>query len=96
MSGPHSPTGGVKAFPIGGRLVRERERLRGMTAEERSWRALYLKDQILSKHEPVNVPAYWQEITNPIRRFYQFPLKTVEAILSPVVVSFCFVWKLIR
>jgi hypothetical protein len=91
MSGPHSPTGGVQAFPIGGRLVRERERLAGMTAEERAFRKQYLKDQELSKNEPRFVPEYWKERTNPIRRFYQFPLNTVENIIKPVIVSsFCF------
>lgn len=83
----HSPTGGVEAFPIGGRLVRERERLRGMTDDERAWRKQYLKDQILSHNEPRDVPEYWLERTNPIRRFYQFPLNTVEKILTPVMVS---------
>lgn len=87
----HSPTGGVQPFPIGGRLVRERERLRGMTDDERVWRKQYLKDQILSKNEPRNVPEYWLERTNPIRRIYQFPLAMVEKSLSPVVVSFLFV-----
>lgn len=82
-----SSTGGVQAFPIGGRLVKERERLQGMTAEERAWRKQYLKDQILTKNEPKYVPEYWLERTNPIRRFYQFPLNTVEKILSPVLVS---------
>jgi hypothetical protein len=91
MSGPHSPTGGVQPFPIGGRLVRERERLAGMTAEERAFRKQYLKDQELSKNEPRFVPEYWKERTNPIRRFYQFPLNTVENIIKPVIVSsFCF------
>lgn len=87
----HSPTGGVQSFPIGGRLVRERERLRGMTDEERAWRKQYLKDQILSPNEPREVPQYWKERTNIIRRFYQFPLATVEKILSPVIVSSLFV-----
>lgn len=85
----HSATGGVQPFPIGGRLVRERERLRGMTDEERAWRKQYLKDQILSKNEPVHVPEYWNEITNPIRRIYQMPTRMLEAVLTPVIVSFC-------
>lgn len=87
----HSPTGGVQAFPIGGRMVKERERLRGMTDEERAWRKQYLKDQILTKNEPVHVPEYWKQRTNPIRRFYQFPLNTVEKILAPVIVSSWFI-----
>lgn len=83
----HSPTGGVQAFPIGGRLVRERERLRGMTDEERAWRKQYLQDQILSHNEPREVPEYWLARTNPIRRFYQFPLNTMGKLLTPVLVS---------
>lgn len=91
MSVPHSPTGGVQPFPIAGRLVRERERLQGMTNEERAWRKQYLKDQELSKNEPRFVPEYWKERTNPIRRFYQFPLNTLENVILPVIVSFiCF------
>lgn len=86
-----SPTGGVQPFPIGGRLVKERERLLGMSDQERAWRKQYLKDQQLSEREPVYVPEYWLERTNPIRRFYQFPLATVEKALSPVIVSFNFV-----
>ena len=92
MSVPHSPTGGVQPFPIGGRLVRERERLLGMSNEERAWRKQYLKDQELSKNEPRFVPEYWKERTNPIRRFYQFPLNTVENIIKPVIVSFHLFW----
>lgn len=92
MSVPHSPTGGVQSFPIGGRLVRERERLLGMSNEERAWRKQYLKDQELSKNEPRFVPEYWKERTNPIRRFYQFPLNTVENIIKPVIVSFSLFW----
>ena len=48
-----SPTGGVKAMNIGGRLVRERERLIGMTEEERAWRARYLKSHILAPEVPL-------------------------------------------
>lgn len=91
-----SDTGGVKPFPIGGRLVRERERLLGMTDEERAYRKQYLKDQILAHDEPREVPEYWLERTNPIRRFYQFPLATVEKALTPVIVSFSFVLILFR
>lgn len=88
-STPHSPTGGVQAFPIGGRMVKERERLRGMTDQERQWRKQYLKDQILTKREPVHVPEYWLERTNVIRRFYQWPLVQVHKLLTPVIVSIC-------
>jgi NADH dehydrogenase (ubiquinone) 1 beta subcomplex subunit 6 len=85
-----SDTGGVKAFPIGGRMVSERERCIGMTDEERAWRKQYLKDQILSKNEPRYVEAYWKERTNPIRRFYMFPLDQLHKALTPVLVSAIF------
>lgn len=86
-----SSTGGVRPFPIGGRMVRDRERLIGMTDEERAWRAQYLKDQILSKNEPREVPQLMKEIRNPIRRFYMWPLNTVEKVIRPMVVS----WNLV-
>lgn len=41
-----SETGGVRPMGIAGRMVRERERLVGMTDAERAWRAQYLKDQV--------------------------------------------------
>lgn len=91
MPKEHSPAGGVKPFPIAGRYVSERERLAGMTDGERAWRAQWLKDQILSKHEPVHVPELERELMNPIRRFYRYPLDCVERMMMPVVVSFCFV-----
>lgn len=37
-----SDTGGVKPMPIEGRMARERERLLGMTPEERKWRGKYI------------------------------------------------------
>ncbi|XP_055713546.1 uncharacterized protein LOC129807951 [Phlebotomus papatasi] len=82
-SGMSSETGGVKPMAIGGRLVRERERLFGMSDAERAWRKQFLKDQILAPHEPVHVPQYYREITNPIRRFYQWPLNKLWEILTP-------------
>lgn len=94
MTGEHSPTGGVKPFPIAGRYVNERERLAGMTDAERAWRAQWLKDQILSKHEPVHVPALERELLNPIRRFYRFPLDCVESMMKPVVVSLILVFAI--
>lgn len=85
-SGMSSETGGVKPMAIGGRLVRERERLFGMTDAERAWRKQFLKDQILAPHEPVHVPQYYREITNPVRRFYQWPLNKLWEILTPSLV----------
>lgn len=101
-------------MPIQGRMTRERERLLGMTPEERKWRgkywplcdfqwsslhnckqilnhlllpAQYLKDQHLSKNEPYNVPEYYKETRNPIRRAYMAPLDTITKVLTPVMVS---------
>lgn len=84
-----SNTGGVKPMTITGRMVRERERLLGMTQEERAWRAQWLKDQQLAPNEPRHVPEYWKERLNPIRRTYKAPLDLVQKALSPVVVGFC-------
>lgn len=80
-------TGGVKPIGIAGRMVRERERLLGMSTEERAWRAQYLKDQHLTAREPVHVPEYWKERYNPIRRFYRAPLNALQKIVQPIVVS---------
>lgn len=80
-----SDTGGVKSFPIAGRMVRERERLHGsgMTDAERKWRAQFLKDQHLAPNEPVNVPEIYKELNNPIRRFYKTPLNKLYEFLVP-------------
>lgn len=83
-----SDTGGVKPMSITGRMVRERERLLGMSPEERAWRAQWLKDQHLSPNEPKYVPEYWKERYNPIRRAYRAPLNMVQNVLTPVIVGF--------
>lgn len=80
-------TGGVQPIGIAGRMVRERERLLGMSAEERAWRAQYLKDQHLTAREPVHVPEYWRERYNPIRRLYRAPLNALHKVVEPIVVS---------
>lgn len=81
-----SDTGGVKAFPIQGRMARERERLLGMTDSERAWRRKWLKDQELSPNEPRHVPEYYKERYNPIRRAYKMPLDLAFKQLIPVLV----------
>lgn len=87
MSQPASATGGVKPMAIAGRMIRERERLAGMSADERAWRAKWLKDQHLSPNEPVYVPEYWRSRINPIRRLYRAPLDAVYKALTPVMVT---------
>lgn len=82
-----SDTGGVKPMAIAGRTVKERERLIGMTDEERAWRAKWLKDQVLTEREPVYVEEYWRSIRNPIRRLYVKPLNLFYHALVPVLVS---------
>lgn len=73
---------------IAGRMVSERERLLGMSKEERAWRAQWLKDQRLAPHEPVRVPELERSRLNPIRRFYQAPLNQLTKVLTPVLVRF--------
>lgn len=80
-----SDTGGVKPMDLGGRLVRERERLLGMTEEERAYRKQYLKDQILSPNEPREVPGLYKEQYNVIRRIYRFPLDKFGEAITPLV-----------
>ncbi|XP_071454946.1 NADH dehydrogenase [ubiquinone] 1 beta subcomplex subunit 6 [Hetaerina americana] len=78
-----SQTGGVKPFPIEGRMARERERLMGMTDEERAWRKQWLKDQELTAREPLYQAEQHPELFNPIRRAYRFPLDKVFGALTP-------------
>ncbi|XP_046979743.1 uncharacterized protein LOC124545011 [Schistocerca americana] len=80
-----SDTGGVKPMPIAGRMVRERERLVGMTNEERAWRKQWLQDQILSPNEPRRVPELERELMNPIRRAYRKPLDVIFNALKPTI-----------
>lgn len=84
-----SDTGGVQPMQIAGRIVRERERLIGMTDEERAWRKQWLNDQKLSHNEPRHVPELEKQLTNPIRRFYRAPLDKLCDILSPALVCDC-------
>lgn len=81
-----SQTGGVRPMAIAGRMVSERERLLGMSAEERAWRAQWVRDQRLAPHEPVYVPELIKARFNPIRRFYRAPLDKVFTTLTPVLV----------
>ncbi|XP_053960807.1 uncharacterized protein LOC128864998 [Anastrepha ludens] len=78
-----SETGGVKPMTIAGRMVRERERLIGMSNEERAWRKQWLKDLELH-HGARTVPELERELRNPIKRFYRFPLDKMGEALTPV------------
>lgn len=89
---PSSPTGGVRAYNIAGRMQEERERLyHRMTDEERRWRAQYVKDQILEHPDGEhNLPDDWLFATkNWIRRTYYKPLDAVGYWLVPKIVSIC-------
>lgn len=87
VKGYNSDTGGVIPMNIAGRMAVQRERLFGMSDAERAWRAQYLKDQHLAPHEPVEVPGVYEELYNPIRRFYRAPMDAVQRWLAPRVVS---------
>ncbi|XP_018565557.1 uncharacterized protein LOC108906705 [Anoplophora glabripennis] len=78
-----SQTGGVKPMSITGRLTSERERLLGMTDEERAFRKQWLKDQELSPNEPRKVPEMYKATYNPIRRLYRAPLDLLGKALEP-------------
>ncbi|XP_001356168.2 uncharacterized protein ND-B17 [Drosophila pseudoobscura] len=82
VAGGASDTGGVKPMAIAGRMVRERERLIGMTGDERAWRKQWLKDQELH-HGARKVPALELELNNPIKRFYRAPLDKLCNVLTP-------------
>ncbi|KAK6617158.1 hypothetical protein RUM44_005489 [Polyplax serrata] len=82
MGGHSSPSGGVKVFSIGGRMVDIRQRCMGMTDEERRWRAQFLKDQQLSHNEPREVPELYKDTTNFFRRLYDRPSRNLEKALT--------------
>lgn len=80
-----SETGGVKPMTVIGRLNRERERIHGMSEEEKAFRKKFLKDQVLAHNEPKVVPELYRELNNPIRRFYKWPLDTLQkTVLEPM------------
>jgi len=82
----HSYTGGVKAMNISGRLIHEKERLYGMTPEEREWRKKWLRDQELTPREPIAAKYYDKDLMNPIRRMYRKPLDIVWfKLLEPMI-----------
>lgn len=72
---------------IARRMVSERERMIGMTDEERAWRKKWLEAQILAPEEPVIPNDYYKIMYNPIRRFYMFPMNKVQDMLEPKMVE---------
>lgn len=69
------------------RVGRERERMLGMTDEERAWRKKWLDAQKLAPEEPVTPKGYYEEMYNPIRRFYSAPMNKVQNMLEPLMVT---------
>lgn len=72
---------------IARRMNRERERMLGMTDEERAWRKKWLEAQVLAPEEPVMPPNYFKEMYNPIRRLYLRPWNKFENMLQPIMVQ---------
>jgi len=83
---PGEQSAGIRPMNIAGRTIRERERLSGMTAEDRAWRKKWLSDQIISDKEPRYVKEMQKEFLNPIRRFYRAPMDFVfHRLLQPFI-----------
>lgn len=87
IDGAGDGAAGTKPMSIAGRVLRERERLSGMSPEERAWRKQWLKDQVLSPNEPRYIHELEKEYYNPIRRLYRAPLNIAARALSPLIVS---------
>jgi len=68
------------------RMARERERMIGMTDEERAWRKKWLDAQKLAPDEPMVPKNYYKEMYNPIRRFYRAPMNKFQDMLTPLMV----------
>ncbi|XP_014482570.1 PREDICTED: uncharacterized protein LOC106748499 [Dinoponera quadriceps] len=75
---------GERPMSIARRMIRERERMLGMTDEERAWRKKWLKAQILAPEEPVWSESLYKEMYNPIRRFYKWPWNRFQDMMEPV------------
>lgn len=69
---------------IEGRLKYVRERLTGMTQDERAWRKKWLKDQELAPREPKYVKRLDRYFQNPIKLAYKVPIEWFfYGVLSP-------------
>ncbi|KAL6263804.1 hypothetical protein P5V15_003887 [Pogonomyrmex californicus] len=80
-----SAMNGDRPMTIVRRMERERERMLGMTDEERAWRKKWLDAQKLDPDEPITPPGYYEEMYNPIRRFYMAPGLKFESMLAPYI-----------
>jgi len=79
-------TEATRPMSIERRMARERERLIGMTDEERAWRKKWLDAQKLAPEEPIVPEGYYKEMYNPIRRFYMAPMNKFQNMLTPLMV----------
>lgn len=68
------------------RVVHERERMLGMTDEERAWRKKWVDAQKLAPEEPVMPMGYYKTMYNPIRRFYKAPMNKFQDTVEPYIV----------
>ncbi|KAL0109789.1 hypothetical protein PUN28_013453 [Cardiocondyla obscurior] len=75
---------GERPMSILRRVGRERERMLGMTDEERAWRKKWLDSQKLAPEEPVLPKNYYQQMYNPIRRFYMAPMNKFQNMMEPL------------
>ncbi len=76
---PHrSDTGGVSPMVLEGREKFMKERMRGMTPEQRAYRKQWLQDQILTDREPVEVPQIYYELNNVFKRTINYPFNKLE------------------
>ncbi|XP_012221414.1 uncharacterized protein ND-B17 [Linepithema humile] len=77
-------TDGERPMNIERRVARERERMLGMTDEERVWRKKWLDAQKLAPEEPIMPKGYYEQMYNPIRRFYKAPMNKFQNMLEPL------------
>lgn len=64
------------------RVARERERMLGMTDEERAWRKKWLDAQKLAPEEPIVPKGMYKEMFNPFRRLYKIPMDKFQKSLE--------------
>ncbi|XP_011694364.1 PREDICTED: uncharacterized protein LOC105453834 [Wasmannia auropunctata] len=80
-----SATPAERPMSIKRRVGQERERMLGMTDEERAWRKKWLDAQKLAPEEPVVPKGYYEQMYNPIRRLYMAPGNKFQNMLEPLI-----------